>query len=246
MAENLQTQDLNGIPGLVEYWNQRRIRLRGLSITSSAGARSATLTVRAAEQPSVSETTHAFISSPESMKAIPDGEVVIQSAIIGFDHSQAGDYMVRTVAIPWIEIITGLQKDPHFLNSISPRRLEELVAEAYVREGYTDVELTPYSGDLGRDVIVSATVPGIGTIKIVDQVKRYAPRYRVKANDVRALLGVLLRDQNVSKGIVTTTADFAPRIHDEIKNLFPTRLELKNGTALNRWLLKLQSRGGNE
>jgi len=56
----------------------------------------------------------------------------------------------------------------------------------------------------------------------------------VTANDVRALLGVLSGEQNTSKGIVTTTSDFGPRIYSDpfIKPFMPYRLELINGTAL--------------
>ncbi|MBX3330550.1 MAG: restriction endonuclease [Nitrospira sp.] len=176
---------------------------------------------------------------------IPDTfteEVVIQSALIGFTGPNVHLQIGRSVAIPWEEIIRGLQQDSTFLHSIQPRRLEELIAEAYIREGYKDVILTPYSADRGRDVIVSATLPGIGTIKIVDQVKRYKSGNKVTADEVRALIGVLTRDQDVSKGVVTTTAEFASRIHEELKAFLPSRLELKNGKALVEWLNQLHSK----
>jgi restriction system protein len=172
-----------------------------------------------------------------------DQEVLIQSALTGFARPDQQGQIVRSVAIPWAEIIKGLERDPAFLERIHPRRLEELIAEAYRREGYTDVELTPYSADRGRDVIVSATLPGIGTIKIVDQVKRYKQGNKVTAEEVRALVGVLTRDQDVSKGIVTTTSDFAPGIFKEYKAFLPSRLELKNGAALIEWLKELNSAG---
>jgi hypothetical protein len=71
--------------------------------------------------------------------------------------------------------------------------------------------------------------PGFGSIRIIDQVKAYGPGHKVSANDVRALLGVLALDLNVSKGIVTTTSTFAPGVEDEIKPYMPNRLELKDG-----------------
>lgn len=170
-------------------------------------------------------------------------EIVIQSALVGFTGPNVQPQIARSVAIPWEEIIRGLQQDPTFLNGIKPRRLEELIAEAYTREGYKDVILTPYSADRGRDVIVSATLPGIGTIKIIDQVKRYKQGNKVTADEVRALIGVLTRDQDVSKGIVTTTSEFAAGIQEEFKAFFPSRLELKNGNELTEWLRQLHSRG---
>lgn len=178
-----------------------------------------------------------------SQVVIPDGELVIQAAVIGFNDPSTHQLLVRSVTIPWIEIIKALEKDPSFLDTLKPRRLEELVAEAYTQLGYKDVVLTPHSNDKGRDVIVTATLPGIGTIRIVDQVKRYAPHRKVTANDVRALAGVLLRDRDVSKGIVTTTSAFAPGIQNEFAALMPSRIELKNGVALKQWLNDIHQGG---
>jgi restriction system protein len=182
-------------------------------------------------------------SDAKKTSILENEEVVIQSALVGFTSPNVQLQIVRSVTIPWAEIIRGLQLDPTFLHSIKPRRLEELIAEAYEREGYKNVILTPHSADKGRDVIVSATLPGIGTVRIVDQVKRYKQGNRVTADEVRALIGVLTRDQDVSKGIVTTTSDFAPGILEEFKAFFPSRLELKNGSELTEWLQQLHSSG---
>ena len=91
--------------------------------------------------------------------------------------------------------------------------------------------LTPRSGDLGRDVIASKH--GIGTIRIIDQVKAYGPNHLVTADDVRALLGVVEGDK-ASKGFLTTTSDFAPKLRGDIllKPYMPARLELINGEML--------------
>jgi len=174
---------------------------------------------------------------------IPGGELVIQAAVIGFDNPSTHQFLVHSVTIPWIEILKALEKDPSFLDTLKPRRLEELVAEAYSRQGFKDVVLTPHSNDKGRDVIVTATLPGVGTIRIVDQVKRYAEHHKVTAEHVRALVGVLTRDQDVSKGIVTTTSDFAPGIQNEFAPFMPGRIELKNGVALKQWLKEIHQSG---
>ena len=72
--------------------------------------------------------------------------------------------------------------------------------------GWPEVILTPRSGDHGSDIIASK--PGIGSIRIIDQVKAYSDRHRVSADEVRSILGVLSADLNVSKGIITTTSMF--------------------------------------
>ena len=101
----------------------------------------------------------------------------------------------------------------------------------YSVNGY-DVTLTPRSGDFGRDVI--AVKKGRLCVRILDQVKAYRHGRLVSANDIRALIGVLASDLNASKGVVTTTSDFAPRVAEDlfIKPHIPYRLELVNGGEL--------------
>jgi restriction system protein len=97
------------------------------------------------------------------------------------------------------------------------------------------------SGDRGRDII--ATKPGIGSLRIIDQVKAYSRGHRVTADEVRAVLGVLSADSNVSKGIITTSSEFAPGIFEDtgLKAFMPYRLELKDGHQLRQWLMELKS-----
>ena len=170
--------------------------------------------------------------APPSGDAAPD--LLIQAAIVTFGDKTTEGRLIEAVAIPWLEIVRKLARNPRFLHEIDWRTMEELFAGAYKKEGWPQVELTPRSGDKGRDVI--ATKPGFGSIRIIDQVKAYRPGHKVPADDVRALLGVLTREQNVSKGIVTTTSTFAPGIEDELKAFIPNRLELKDGPRLLEWL----------
>jgi restriction system protein len=85
------------------------------------------------------------------------------------------------------------------------------------------VQKAPASRGKGRDVI--ATKHGVGSVRFFDQVKRYGADYLVTANDVRAMIGVLSIEPNVSKGIITTTTDFAPGVYtdDNIKKFMPHR-----------------------
>jgi restriction system protein len=143
--------------------------------------------------------------------------------------------LVEAVAIPWLCILRELQLNPYFLYQIPWRKLEELIAATYYKFGWDEVILTPGSGDKGRDIIASKN--GFGAVRIFDQVKAYAPNRKVTADDVRALLGVLTLDGNVSKGVLTTTADFAPGVANEFAKVIPYRIELRNGEKLREWLL---------
>jgi restriction system protein len=147
--------------------------------------------------------------------------------------------LVESVSIIWKELLRLFQADPNSMYQIDPRKWEEIIASSYKAIGFDEVTLTPRSGDYGRDVIV--VKHGFGAVRFLDQVKAFAPDHKVTANDVRALLGVLAADRAASKGIVTTTSDFAPRIKDDpyIKPYLPTRLELVNGTDLIQRLSEL-------
>jgi restriction system protein len=139
--------------------------------------------------------------------------------------------LIEAVTIPWFDIVALLSKDPNVAFQISPEKWEEIIAGAYNRAGFDEVTLTPRSGDLGRDVI--AIKKGLGSVRIIDQVKAFKPPNLVTADDVRALMGVLQGD-GASKGFLTTTSDFAPKLRTDplIIRFMPAQLELVNGTAL--------------
>jgi hypothetical protein len=145
--------------------------------------------------------------------------------------------------IEWIQpaydaLVAALRANPDFRFSLDWRKFEELVAAAYRRLGHETI-LTPRSRDFGRDVIANVTLPGVARIRIVDSVKRFGPTQLVDANDVRALVGVMhaegrLTGQDV-RGVVTTTARFAPRVReDRLLRQFLDNgsLELVDGDAL--------------
>lgn len=136
----------------------------------------------------------------------------------------------------WDAIGNLLRGNPSELPQLSPDQLEELIAGAYDQAGYDEVVLTARSVDGGRDVI--AVKRGWHSIRIIDQVKAYAPGHPVPANDVRALVGVLLSDPLTTKGVVTTTSTFAPRIFDDssIARHVPFRLELHDDEEVRKRL----------
>ncbi|CAK8716535.1 Restriction endonuclease type IV Mrr domain-containing protein [Candidatus Electrothrix gigas] len=156
--------------------------------------------------------------------------VLLQSLVVSAGKTNEGT-IVRAALVPWINIIDLMRNDPNSIFQISPDKWEEIIAAAYERAGFDEVILTPRSGDFGRDVI--AIKKGLGEVRIIDQVKAYKPGHLVKANDVRALMGILQTD-GASKGFLTTTSDFAPRIKEDplITPLIPKQLELINGKQL--------------
>ena len=176
------------------------------------------------------------------LSGAPLPEVTLKALLLFGDPTQEGA-LVKAVALPWYAILERIRADPAAAFEINSRAWEEIVAGAYEKAGFDEVILTPPSGDKGRDVV--ATKKGIGSIRIFDQVKAYKPGHVVTAEEVRALLGVVTGAANVSKGVMTTTSTFAPRLAEDeyLKPYIPYRLELKPRDVLLAWLDELSETG---
>lgn len=173
-----------------------------------------------------------------SERNLSEAALLVQGVVEPYGATSEGQ-LVRAFGLPWRTIVERLSKDWMQAFKIPPRIWEEMIAAAFDQEGYDEVILTPRSGDHGRDVV--AIKNGVGCIKIIGSVKAYAPGNLVRPDDVRALAGVLLGDPKASKGIITTTSDFAPSISTDpyLSPLMPYRLEMMNGIKLREWLNKL-------
>lgn len=186
---------------------------------------------------SVSMKSTMRIESTTEAAMISSTNLLLQTVIVPGRKTDEGQ-LIEAVTIPWLEIIELLRNDPGIAYEIPPLKWEEIIAGAYKKAGFDEVTLTPRSGDHGRDVI--AVKRGLGSVRVIDQVKAYKPDHLVTANDVRALIGVLHGD-GASKGFLTTTSDFAPKIQKDplILPFIPSRLELINGTMLVKRLEEL-------
>jgi restriction system protein len=150
--------------------------------------------------------------------------------------------LIQAVGAPWLRILDMIERDPEEVYRIDSRQWEEIIAGAYKAAGFDEVVLTPRSGDLGRDVI--ATRRGMFSVRIIDQVKAYGPGRLVTADDVRSVHGVLAADVGVSKAVISTTSEFAPRLKDDrlLAPLFPHRIELHPKDVLLPWLSSLRNK----
>jgi len=176
---------------------------------------------------------------PEKVADLAAHTALQISALIIPEREVAAGILLRSTSALWTEIVRELGVDWTLAYKLSSEKWEEIVAGAFKVAGYDEVILTPRSGDHGRDVI--ATKHGVGCVKIIDSVKAYKPGNLVNYDAVRALLGVMTGERDVSKAIITTTSDFPPLIGQDpfIAPFMPTRLELMNGKALCQWLADL-------
>lgn len=146
--------------------------------------------------------------------------------------------LVKSYGALWLEIAQQLGTDWSKAFQLSPRQWEEMLAGAFAKEGY-QVTLTPSSGDRGRDVI--AVRGGVGSMRILSSMKRYAPDNLVTRAHVHEMLGVVSADLGATKGIIATTSDFAPQLLTDagLAKAIPYRLQLLNGVELQGWLKEL-------
>jgi restriction system protein len=170
----------------------------------------------------------------------PPPDLMLQ-AIVALGEQVTEGRLIQFVTPAWYQIVDLMLTNPQAMHELDWRAWEELIAASYAQLGF-DVVLTPRTGDKGRDVI--ATLGGVGSIRIIDQVKKYSPGNLVLANDVRALIGVLSMDKKASKGVITTTSTFAPGVFTDpdIQGMTPTRLELRSGENLFAWLKEARAK----
>jgi restriction system protein len=180
-----------------------------------------------------------FLSKLRSTAALWTTPTLSVSSLIIPERNVSDGILIRSTSDVWAEIVQRLGSDWSVAYQLTPEQWEELVAGAFKKAGYDDVTLTPRSRDYGRDVI--AIKHGIGCVKIIGSVKAYKPGNLVSYDAIRALLGVMQGERDTSKGIITTTSDFPPRVGEDpiIRPFMPTRLELINGQSLQKWLADL-------
>jgi restriction system protein len=180
----------------------------------------------------------AFLTADASVIS-PLKPTLATSALIIPEQRVNEGVLIKSTSVIWLEIIDQWAMDWGLAYKLTATQWEELVAGAFKKAGYDEVILTPRSGDYGRDVI--AVKYGVGCVKIIGSVKAYARGNLVPYDAVRALLGVMEGEKDVSKGIITATSDFPPRIKEDrfIAPFLPTRLELMNGKQLQQWLTEL-------
>jgi restriction system protein len=169
----------------------------------------------------VAATAAATTGSAEEF--VPNFPVLVsQTVIIPYAKTHEGQ-LIRAATFPLDAIIERILKEPSLMYEVDPRKWEEIIAATYDASGlFDEVTLTPRSGDGGRDVI--AVKKGFGSVRLIESVKRYTPGTKTTAEEARALLGVLLSDPQASKGMVSTTWEFAPKIleNPQIKQYVPS------------------------
>lgn len=130
------------------------------------------------------------------------------------------------------ELIRFLSQQPDRMRDLTPRKYEELIAELFKDKGY-DVELTPSSGDGGKDIICTHHDMA-GSMLVYVECKSYSPDRSVGVEIVRGLHGVVTSDR-ATKGVIATTSRFTKGARDfHARNQY--KLSLADFDVVTQWL----------
>ena len=109
---------------------------------------------------------------------------------------------VSDLSVPLTELNQYLLAKADALYDVHPRRLEELVASVFEGLGWR-TRVTGRSGDHGIDVVLENAANEVVGV----QVKRYAKRRRIEAEQIRAFTGALVLSGR-TRGVFVSTCDF--------------------------------------
>jgi hypothetical protein len=128
-------------------------------------------------------------------------------------------------------IIFAIQAEKKNLREISPRMLEEIVAELLRSKGM-DIYVTPQTRDSGRDIVARGDISGVGDpITIAVEVKHMRT---VNAPDLSRTLHA---NREFPAVLLVTSGSFsAGVIAEQRKPENRLRLMLKDGIAVSEWI----------
>jgi HJR/Mrr/RecB family endonuclease len=125
-----------------------------------------------------------------------------------FSNGCLQTYNINERSAPIQFIINELEREPSQIYKLDPRKVEEIVAQAYLELGYETI-LTSYQGDGGIDVFVSNGKRLAGV-----QVKRFREDRKITVKEIREIIGALVVSQVQAKsGIFITTSDYQSGCH---------------------------------
>ncbi len=184
-----------------------------------------------------------FRALPSAVRLRVKGRLLLQAIII----KEYGEVQERDLERALVPALRRL-----LIESIRSRRLLEnatwpniclVIAETYEQEGWGQVTLARQGQGLdhngaGCDLLL--TRQGFGSVRLIDQRGVCVRGSLVGIENIGRLLDALetLPAGSKARGVVSTTADFAPGLcdHARVRPLLPARLALRNRLDLLTWL----------
>ena len=127
------------------------------------------------------------------------------------------------------------------MREVQPREFEYFVAYLVDEVGFRNVEVTPRSGDGGRDIVAVKNINGIPLI-FSFKCKQYKPDNKIRLDTMRALLGTVTHDRTKSNiGVLVTTSYFTKGSREFI--LSEPSIDGKDFDDVVKWINDLKGSG---
>lgn len=130
-------------------------------------------------------------------------------------------------------VIRHLKKSPRDIYTLDPRKFEEVIAELLSDQG-CEVEVTPVTGDGGKDILAWMNTP-LGKVLALVEAKRFKESRPVGVELVRQLYGVLHLHGKASHAMMVTTSRFTKGAK-VIQKEHEYELQLKDYTDVISWI----------
>jgi HJR/Mrr/RecB family endonuclease len=138
-----------------------------------------------------------------------------------------------------ITIFEKILKDPTLMREISSRDFEYFVAEIVEKLGFSNVTVTPRSGDGGRDIIATKEVNEIPLL-FSFECKQYSKKRKIQLETMRALLGTVVHTNSKANiGVLVTTSSFTKGVRDFITS--EAMIDGKDFHDLVQWIKEVSS-----
>lgn len=165
----------------------------------------------------------------------PAEEKIAESRLVEIAPKQALERLKSVGFLPLIVLDRAL-RDPEIMRALSARDFELFVATLIERLGFEDVQITPQSGDMGRDILAVKREQGVPLL-VAFECKQYRPDRPVGPLYCRALLGTIVHSETpADRGVLVTTSSFSPAARKFI--VTEPRLEGRDFKDIVEWLLE--------
>jgi hypothetical protein len=131
------------------------------------------------------------------------------------------------------EIYSHFKDRPDDFHRLNPRTFEVLLHRVFQNQGF-ETELGPGSGDGGVDIRLLQRDP-IGDILTLVQVKRYAPRRKIRLDAVASLRGVMAVE-GAPRGLFVTTSEYLPSAKKFAERAGDC-IDLKTSSDVQKWCM---------
>ena len=107
--------------------------------------------------------------------------------LAGEEREEVESRIVQVEFLPQ-RLFDAIRNEPKLMRGLEPRQFEEFTADLLSKLGFGGIQLTPRSGDGGRDIIATRVVNDIPVV-MAFECKKYAESNKIGPNFLRALLG---------------------------------------------------------